>query len=1042
MTPIPKITFAVIIALLPSFDLHADEVAKVSSPDAKNTITVNRDDSGILSYQLSRNGQTLIANSMLGLRSTDHNFSQGLKVASTAIRTVNETYTLPSGKTSTYTDHCNQLTVKCTKDNYTFSIIFRAYNDGIAFRYAIDGKGDMTIKADSSEVTIPSLATCWAQQYASSYEQKYVKRTWAETAALDNHKMGAPVLVKSSLGNDAWCLITESANTGNFCTSAILSGEKSEVGNFNYGMDSDASITLPFSSPWRTVYIGTLETIVESTLNENLCPKSTIEDTGWIHPGLSSWDWGSQDGSQVHDLSLIKTVIDEAYVMGWPYMTLDDGWASSSYRLRDVIDYAAAKGVKVIIWTNQNRFENNEENIRSILHNWKQLGFAGTKIDFFEGDSQDMMKKYERILKAAADEQMIVTFHGSTKPSGLRRTYPNMLSSEAVYGNEMYFYIHEATPAEHNIMLTLTRNVIGAMEYTPGEFATKTGWIRSNTTWSHQAALITLFESAIQTIADSYDNIVYNVEAPLWKVLPASWDETRCIEADPEEYVTLRRRSGDDWYIASISRQARKVVVPLSFLGDGEYTAQIYKDGTCSSDIAYEETRVTASSTLSVDVKATGGFTVRISKNPIEQPKFTVVECEDAKRTGGITETSDSKGIISGGKYIGFVGNGNAITNTITVDEAGPYDLTIFYISGESRDAYVQVNGSDKNYYTFNGTTWGVDGLAFKTVQVELAAGDNTVTIGNDKGWGPDFDRLVFSPARDYRKVEVTAIGDFSDKSGYGSQEPVTITVKNTSNENLTDVPVSYTVNGKTPVTETISSLEAGETKSYTFSQTADLKEINTYVIEASVNNDLGQRLVGDMLSTTFTCLPAEDAISWASKGGSVNSYSAQINSNEAATMLIDDNDDTKWCEVSNSEPWVVIQLPDLYDISYFLMRDCKTKESYGNIDWYEIYLSTDNVNWTKVVTTCDRKTENIKIDRITPTTAKYVKLVLHRPENDSAIRVYAFDVYGTRTKGTDMMSPTAEEDASGNVYSVSGQRINESYKGIVIKNGKKVIQR
>ena len=155
-------------------------------------------------------------------------------------------------------------------------------------------------------------------------------------------------------------MITESEVLGSYSASAMISGDVSEIGKFTYQPQSDASVTLPFTSPWRTVYIGNLKDLVVSNLNENLNKPTDISDMSWIKAGLSSWDWGGQDGSQTNDINVVKDYINMAYEMGWPYYTLDEGWAYSSYPLKDVTDYAKSKGVKVFSWSRSRRFENDE----------------------------------------------------------------------------------------------------------------------------------------------------------------------------------------------------------------------------------------------------------------------------------------------------------------------------------------------------------------------------------------------------------------------------------------------------------------------------------------------------------------------------------------------------------------------------------------------------------------------------------------------------------------------------------------------------------
>lgn len=999
-----------LLILFCSFSVKAAaaEVWSVSSPDNAITAQVSLD-AGKLTYTVSKNGTILVAKSSLGLIAEEVDFSSDFVSVANNINAIDETYQLPTGKFHTYNNKCNELDVQFKKESKDFHVIFRAYNDGVAFRYYIPGSGSLKVTAETSEVIIPTFNTCWGQRFSHDYSTLYPARNWQQTANVqgDNgdrkHEMVAPVLVKSTTGDANWCLVTESANYGTYCASKLMTGSESEVGRFYFKLHGDVNAVLPLETSWKTMIIGNLPTIVQSAMTENLNPATEIQDLSWVKSGLSSWDWGGQDGNVTQDVEVIKGYIDLAYKMKWQYYTLDDGWATATYRLKDVIEYADSKGVKVFIWSHQNRFKNEEGNIRAILQNWKNLGFVGVKIDFFDNDSQDEMSKYDKLLKISGEIGLMVNLHGCTKPSGTRRYWPHLITSEAVYGGEQYFVKNDATPASHNVTLALTRNVIGPMDYTPTEFCRLDGIIRHYTTWSHQLALATLYESGIQTMSDSQYNYIYNISKTLLSQLPASWDNTLCLEAEPDKYVTLARQNGDDWYVASISQNARTLSIPLSFLGAGTYTAQIYKDGTCASDIAYEEQSVTNSSTLSVDIKATGGATIRISKTPIEQPIHRVYEAEDGIRNGGVTVENDNKGNCSGGKFIGFLGGGKTLTlNNVQADEAGVYNLTFYYITQDTRNTYVKVNDGPKNLFAFNGNgfSWNSDGMAVKTVQITLNKGTNSIELGNDNGDGINIDRLEVSPSDNYKDISIKLKG-LSDGSNYSNAESIIVDLTNKSAEALTDVSVSYQINENAVVTEHIPSIGAGATIEYEFAQKADLSKIAVYNVKTMVNPDAQKSIVGNADFRSFTHFPgsANLPISLKSNGGSIHSYSAQVNSGEGAENLILGDPSKKWCDNQTDYPWVIIKLSDVYNVDRFVIRDCKTRENDRNIDQYIISTSLSSPeenDWTEVVNTINRKQENIKVDNIVGQNALYIKLQTKRPEGDHAIRIYGLDAFGS----------------------------------------------
>lgn len=988
----------------------ASTAGSVTSPDGKNVVEVSLDDNGTACYRLLRDGNELVGLSKMGLRTAESDFTSGLTLVSAQTGSLDETYSVPTGKFSEQRNHANECRFSFAKDGAAFDIVVRSYDDGIAYRYELPGNGTVNVLSEQSEVLIPGFENCRGQKYVADYSTQYPVRDWAATASVDKGKMCAPVLVRTEAGDDSWLLITEAAVNGSYHASALFPGSADEKGLFTFGNPDEVTVTLPFESPWRTVYAGSLPALVESNLVDNLNPATTMTDTSWIKAGLSSWDWGGLDGNQCHDFETVKHFIDEAAIMGWDYFTLDDGWDSSEYRLKDVTDYAASKGVKVFIWSHQNRFTNDGEQMREIFGNWADLGFAGVKIDFFENDSKEFMEKYETMLRVCADCHLMVNLHGCTKPSGLRRTYPHLVTSEAVYGGEQYFFNHLATPADHNVTLALTRNVIGAMDYTPVEFARKDGVIRHTTTWAHQVALATIYESGICTMSDYPENMIYSVSAPLLKVLPASWDETRCLEAEPESYITMARRKGSDWYVASISKDARTVTVPLDFITT-PCTAQIYKDGGCPSDIAYEERLVNPGDNLSVDVKATGGFTVRFSADPHRQPVHQIIEAESGRLIGKATIDSDSRGNCSGGKMAGFLGNNEgSLECDVTVGEEGMYDVTFYFVTQDTRSLEVNVNGGEyvqKYEFRGNGFSWASDGLAIKTVTLPLKAGTNTLAMGNASGWCPNIDRIDVTPALGLSDVSVENIKPYNGKG------EVSATFANNGKSDLAAVTVAWSLNGGEKHTEEIA-LNAGESKEHTFSVSPLDAEEGNHVLQVSVEPK--GSVIGDMLSTSFCVMPDENgsAVSLAVNGGSIQSYSSQVNQGEGAAKLLDGDASTKWCDNSNDRPWVTIALDKPYYVNKFVLHDCKTRESqFKNIDQYTIAVSDDGETWQTVVDAKNRKTDDVKIDNIAPVKAQYVQLNLKRPAGDSATRIYGFDVYKTTPTGIDDVAVSNEKVAT-----------------------------
>jgi len=766
----------------------------VESPNGKIKATISFENQE-LTYSVTYNDIVVIAKSTLGIKTNVEDFTTGLTYVSSSKSTINENYQLPSGKSSNYTNNCNVLNVIFNKNSKECQVIFRAYNDGIAFQYDIPGTGGISITKETSQFAIANFEKCWAMKYANSYEQYYPVRNWTETVA--QGKLSSPVLVKNS--NDSiFCLLTEAANTSNYTSSTFNGGI--QTGLYNLVLNGSVTTTLPLSTPWRVALIGKMPTIVESVTIENLNPATTLTDLSWIKPGRASWDWGGEEGSPTVSNALAEKYIDLASSMGWEYYMQDDGWDKAGFNLPAVISYAASKNVGVLLWSNSNRFTNNETQIRTILSQWKNMGIKGIKVDFWGDDSQTEFKKYDLLLKVTAEQGLLVNVHGCTKPSGLRRTWPNLLTSEGVFGGEQYLFNGTATPALYNITLSMTRNVIGPMDYTPLDFAGKNGSIKQNTTWSHQLALGVIYESGIQHMNDSPENYEDHIAKEFLKRLPTAWDETKCLEAFPDKYVTIARRKGNDWYVASLCDTARTLEVKLPFLTEGvTYQAQIFKDGTCPSDIQYELKEIKKNDILTMALPAHGGVTILLTTTPFEQPVFTLFEAEADGNTmanGARKVTGDDA--CSNDAFAGWIGSGASVTmNNVTVPTAGKYNMTLYFMTGDTRSTFIKWNDGPENMYSYT-STGGYEGrnMGMRTYTVNLKSGVNNIQFGNATGWGINVDRVVISPMeKDKTGVDKTASS--LKVQVYPSITTGLVQVQFTENCQVTSIQIVDT-NGKT----------------------------------------------------------------------------------------------------------------------------------------------------------------------------------------------------------------------------------------------------
>ena len=465
------------------------------------------------------------------------------------------------------------------------SLLLRVYNNGIAFR--IDYSS--TLQAPPSTIyRIPEGMKRWMQQWTEAYEGFFPEST---TCKVKPEPSFSGVFKSAEGWNNRWgypALLEPVPNVFVLLSEANIERGQSASCLYNDG-ELFRTVADPCASnhtPWRVAMVGTLADIVESTLITDVADPCQYDDVSWIHPGVVSWIyWAYNHGS--NDYSIIKKYVDMAETLHLPYVLIDAEWdemsklaSNEGKTIEDAIAYAKSKGVKPLIWYNSSvgwidgapgpkfRLNNPEDREREFA--WcEKLGVAGVKIDFFSGDNQKNMDYCIDLLKSAARHHLLVNFHGATIPRGWQRTYPNLLSTEGVYGAEWYNNVPTFTKkaARHNATLPFTRNVIGPMDYTPCTFSDSQH--PHITSHGHELALTVLYESGLQHLADrpeSYLSQPKEVQDFL-SSLPAAWDETRLIAGYPGEYVIIARRSGEKWYLAGINGTDDVKEVPLSFGG-------------------------------------------------------------------------------------------------------------------------------------------------------------------------------------------------------------------------------------------------------------------------------------------------------------------------------------------------------------------------------------------------------------------------------------------------------------------------------------------
>jgi hypothetical protein len=611
---------------------QAQKEWKVSSPDRSLSIILSNTN-GRLSYQVTSGQDAVIKPSSLGIETSDGNYSDNLSYIRSSSRKIDERYTLTIGKRKENHATANETSVVFKNANASLlQVDLRAYNDGVAFRYHFPEKGtNLTVTNETTEFAVPANGKVWLEKYAPPYEEVYANGIAIGTNAKDSSGWSFPALFQTQ---NNWMLITESNLTGNYFASHLqqncenglyklaLPGAREAKGTGN----TSATGSTPFSTPWRTIIIGKkLNAIVESNLIYHLSDANTIGDVSWIKPGSASWSWWSDHASS-KDFNKLKSFVDLAKQMGWKYSLVDANWnIMQGGNIEDLAKYANTQNIGLILWYNSGGPHNDvTEQPRDIMSDpgrrkeeFKKLrswGVKGVKVDFFESDKQNVIQLYHDILTDAAKEQIFVDFHGCTLPRGWSRTYPNLMSMEAVKGAENYGWSKEfaqLAPQQNNIF-TYTRNVVGPMDYTPVTFSDYE-CCPHVTTNSHELALSVLFETGILHFADkaaSYQNLDQRIK-DFMRTVPTTWDDTKFIQGEPGKETVLARRNGNSWYVAGANGEdvQKTIALQLPFL-NGNYKATIFSDGSAAREIKVSEATAQKNGVININVLPNGGFTV------------------------------------------------------------------------------------------------------------------------------------------------------------------------------------------------------------------------------------------------------------------------------------------------------------------------------------------------------------------------------------------------------------------------------------------------
>ena len=628
-----------------------ESVWELVSPDGNVKMELTLEE-GRLFYQASlKSGEgfkEVIGKSPLGIIREDADFTEGLSFTDASRESlIDENYEVLTGKAVSLHNHANEKVVSfVTSDGNRLNIVYRAYNDGIAFRYLFPEEkiGQFVVTGEATGFRFGE-GQAWIQPYddVTKWTPAYEAHYMSEVAIGDDspYKNGwcFPALFHT---NKAWVLLSEAGPDGDFygvhlnphapggLYTVRLPEEEEAMGVFGQYAESD---NLPWASPWRVAIIGAdLQTIVSSDLVSHVSPPSRIKDISWIQPGRASWSWLS-DHDSPQDFNKLKSFVDLAVQMGWEYSLIDANWnLMKGGTAEQLIAYANSKNVGILMWYNSGGPHNEvEEQVRDIMHDAEKrkeefarlhrLGVKGVKIDFFQSDKQGLMKLYRDILEDAAENQIMVNFHGCTIPRGWSRTWPHLMTLESVRGAECYTFAptYPDNAPVSNTILPVTRNVVGSMDYTPVLLSEMQH--PQVTTWGHELALSVLFESGWLHFADGVNAYLNLPEEPksFLKDVPVVWDETRYVAGWPGKDMVIARRKGDTWYVAGINGEGTSKVLEfqLPFLKEGNVTAVLITDGETNRSFSNTQVLMNNASPLELSMLPYGGFILTIQNGEI-----------------------------------------------------------------------------------------------------------------------------------------------------------------------------------------------------------------------------------------------------------------------------------------------------------------------------------------------------------------------------------------------------------------------------------------
>ena len=641
---------------------------QLASPNGKLSVTVDAGEA--LTWQIAHDGTTVLQPSAIALQGRDEKsakkaitFGKNVKVIRAERKSVESSFPTPLYKKASVEDVYNQLTLKCRGG---YSVQFRAYDDGAAYRFISEQNKPFIVLNETADFNFDKDYQAFVpyindnrngERYCFSFESYYDEAPLSKMhtdslsitplmVCLDGGKKA--VIMEAGLENYPGMFLTVNPQTRQGVQAAFAPYPLEEIigglNRLNLIPTKRADYIARCAKqelPWRVVLVTEKDTqLADNDMAQRLAPACRIKDISWIKPGKVAWDWWNTcnltgvDFKAGMNTPTYKAFIDFAADNNLEYIIIDDGWSGNESLLKDLnpdidlkelVAYGNQKGVGIILWAS---WRNSAKDTEAAFSHYAQMGIKGFKIDFFDRDDQPLVQSVERIVACAAEHRLVLDLHG-LKPYGIQRTYPNVVNFEGVHGLEQMKWSEESVDqVTYDVTMPFIRMTAGPVDYTQGamlnaakgHFFPRRSEPMSQGTRCRQLAEYIVFHAPLSMLCDSPSNYDREPECTAFICgVPTVWDRTVALDGCLGEYAAVARCKGDVWYVGGLTgHEGRTVTLDLGFLGDGNFTAEIFCDGTNAAKYGHDYQRVTRTlgmdRTLEITIAPAGGFALRITR--------------------------------------------------------------------------------------------------------------------------------------------------------------------------------------------------------------------------------------------------------------------------------------------------------------------------------------------------------------------------------------------------------------------------------------------